>query len=182
MQAYRNLQGNVIAIEVDVDPGGNPLLPPDTTVDAKPAAQAGHYVTVVGNRWVQIPTQVTTLDFSYLKQDALTRLSTYKDWYLDQPVEHAGSFFDGDAQARERLIQALTVYNEFNALPPAWIKSDNSPFLLTSINDLKGIIISVHAAFSARFFEMDSVRQAILGATNESELAVVTVPAIPVAM
>ena len=41
MKAFRNIGGSVVEIDVDTDPNGQPILPPDTTVDAKPAAHDG---------------------------------------------------------------------------------------------------------------------------------------------
>lgn len=179
MKAYRNLGGNVVEIEVDVDVNGQPILPPDTTVDPRPEPLPGHYVTVVGNEWVQIPIPQEYFEFSYKKQLALEKLSKYKNWYLDQPVEHAGKKFDADEVARNRLTQALVIYNTNNYLPPAWITEDNQPFALNSINDLLGIINAVQTAFSTRFFEMDAIRQQILAAQNDEELDAVKIPQIP---
>jgi hypothetical protein len=52
MKAYRNIAGVVHEIQVDIGLDGQPILPPDTTVDPRPEPQPGHYVTVVGNAWV----------------------------------------------------------------------------------------------------------------------------------
>lgn len=176
MKAFRNLGGNVIEIEVDLDIKGNPILPPDTTVDPRPEPQEGHYVTVVDNAWVQIPIPVQEVSFETLKQEAVTRLNNYRDWYLDQPVEVNGVVFDADAQARNRLVQALVIHNETQYLPPAWIARDNTPFVLTSVADLKAIIVAVQTAFSTRFFEMTDIRNQILATTTKEELALIQIP------
>ena len=38
MKAFRNLAGNVVEIDIDLDLDGNPILPPDTTTDLRPEA------------------------------------------------------------------------------------------------------------------------------------------------
>ena len=179
MKAYRNLAGNVIEIEVDVDPSGSPILPPDTTVDEKPVALDGHYVTVVGTAWVQIPIPQPFVAFETKKQQALDKLLTYRAWYLDQPVEHAGSTFDADELARNRLTQALVINQTTQHLPPAWVDANNQQYPITAIADLQGIVMAVQTVFSTRFFEMDAIRQQILAATDETALDAVVVPSIP---
>jgi hypothetical protein len=179
MKAFRNLAGNVIEIDVDIDLDGNPILPPDTTVNPRPEPQPGHYVTVVGNDWVQIPIPQEYKTFEYKKQLALEALSRYKDWYTNQPVEHAGKLFDGDELARGRLAQALIINATTGYLPPAWIAADNTPFPISTLADLQGIVAAVQSAFTTRFFEMDTIRQQILAATNDGELDAITIPTIP---
>lgn len=179
MKAWRNLGGNVVEIEVDIGKNGQPILPPDTTVAARPEAQEGHYVTVVGNEWVQIPIPVPFVAFETKKQQKLDELKTYREWYLEQPVEHNGVMFDGDEQARNRLIQALMIYQTTAYLPPAWISLDNTPIALTTVDDLTGIIASVQTAFSTRFFETDAVRQQLIAATDEAALEAVVMPTKP---
>ena len=179
MKAYRNIGGSVVEVEVDIGLDGQPLLPPDTTVDPKPEPQPGHYVTVVGNSWVQIPIPEQVLDFSYEKQLALEKLKNYKDWYLEQPVEHEGRTFDADSVARVRLTQALVIHSTTGYLPPAWIDANNQPFTITTIQDLHGIISAVQTAFSNRFFEMENIRQQILNAQDKQALDLIEIPSIP---
>lgn len=179
MKAFRNMGGVVVEIDVDVDPNGQPLLPPDTTVDPRPEPQPGHYVTVVGHEWVQIPIPEQWTEFSELKSQALERLSKYKNWYLDQPVEVNGRMFDADGQARIRLTQTLVIYNATNYLPPAWIDYNNQPYAISKIADLMQIITAVQTAFSTRFYEMDQIRQQILSAQDEEALQAVEIPALP---
>lgn len=179
MKAFRNVAGTVVEIDVDVDPNGQPILPPDTTTAEKPAAQDGHYVTVVGNVWVQIPIAQEVIAFEYRKQKALETLSRYKAWYLDQPVNHNGVMFDGDEQARARLTQALVVHNANSYLPPVWIAADNSPQPLADINALIAIVSDVQTAFATRFYEMDLIRQQIIAAADEVALAAINIPVVP---
>lgn len=179
MKAWRNLGGNVVEIEVDIGKNGQPILPPDTTVAIRPEAQEGHYVTVVGNEWVQIPIPVSFVSFETKKQQKLDELKAYREWYLEQPVEHNGVMFDGDEQARNRLIQALVIYQANAYLPPAWISFDNTPVALTTVDDLTGIIASVQTAFSTRFFETDAVRQQLIAAADEAALEAVVMPTKP---
>ena len=179
MKAFRNIGGNVVEVEIDVDLNGNPILPPDTTVDPRPEPQPGHYVTVVGNSWVQIPIPQEVISFEYKKQKRLEALSTYKNWYLDQPVTYNNIKFDADEKARIRLTQALVVYNETGYLPQAWVTADNTLFPLNSIDDLKGIINAVQTAFSTRFFEMEAIRQQIINADDDASLDAINIPTIP---
>ncbi len=179
MKAFRNVGGNVIEIEVDVDAQGVPLLPKDTTVDARPTPAVGHYVTVVGNAWVQIPLPVENFEFAYKKQLALEKLATYKSWYLDQPVVHATVTFDADELARNRLIQALVINGATGYLPPAWVAADNSAFPITTLADLSGLINTVQTAFATRFFEMNVIRDQLLASADEAALNAVVIPVKP---
>lgn len=179
MKAFRNVAGTVVEIDVDVDLQGQPILPPDTTVQAKPVAQAGHYVTVVGNAWVQIPQPQEVIAFEYQKQQALEKLSKYKAYYFEQPTEINGVLFDADEQARNRLTQNLVVNSASGYLPPAWIAADNTPYPIAALADLMEIVNGVQQAFSTRFFEMDTLRQQILAAADEAALAAVVIPVIP---
>jgi hypothetical protein len=179
MKAYRNIGGNVVEIDVDVDPSGNPLLPPDTTIDPEPAPIADHYNTVVGNAWVQIPYPTEYKTFEYQKQLALEKLKKYKDWYLNQPVDVNGTPFDSDEVARNRLTQALVIYNQTAYLPPAWIDANDTPVPLTIIDDLLAIVSGVQNAFSTKFFEVDTIRQDIMAAADQTALDAIVVPEVP---
>lgn len=179
MKAYRRINDDIIEIEVDVDENGNPLLPIDSTVDPKPQPLANHYVTIVGNEWVQLPLQASSKTLEALKEEALKKLSVYKDWYLDQPIEHDGRLFDADDKARMRFTQALVMYTANNYLPPAWIDYNNRPYPITSINDLQSLITKVQTAFTTRFYEMSALREQILDAENENELNAIQIPVIP---
>lgn len=179
MKAFRNIGGTVVEIDVDVDPDGQPILPPDTTVDEKPDAQPGHYVTVVGNSWVQIPLPQEFITFEYKKQQALEKLAKYKAYLFEQPVEINGVMFDANEKARNRLTQALVINTASGYLPPFWITANNSQHPITTLDDLKEIINGVQTAFATRFFQMDTLRQQILAATNEDELNAIEIPTIP---
>lgn len=179
MKAFRNVAGTVVEIDVDVDPAGQPILPPDTTTAEKPAAQPGHYVTVVGNAWVQIPIAQEVIAFEYRKQQALDALGRYKAWYFEQPTEHNSVMFDADEQARARLTQALVVHGANGYLPPVWVAADNSQYPLADVEELKAIVGTVQAAFASRFYEMDAIRQSIIGAADEAALAAIAIPVVP---
>jgi len=179
MKAWRNVGGTIIQIDIDLDINNNPILPPDSTVDPKPDALPDHYVTIVDNAWVQIPIAQEVISFDYKKQQALEGLTKYKNWYLDQPVIVNSVAFDADETARNRLIQALVIYNSNAYLPPSWITANNTPYPLTTITDLEAIINGVQTAFSARFFEMDTIRQSIINAADEAALAAITIPVVP---
>ena len=182
MLAYRNIAGNVVEITVDLDPQGIPLLPPDTTVDARPEPLEGHYVTVVDHVWVQIPIAQAWSEFTYLKQQALEKLSAYKAWYLDQAVEVGGVKYDADEASRARLTQAIVIYNANGYLPPAWISFDDTPVALTTLADLMAIVNGVQAAFATRFFETNDIKQQIMAAPDEATLSGIVVPQIPTNM
>lgn len=179
MKAFRNINGTIVEIEVDVDQQGKPILPPDTTVDPKPDAQDGHYVTIVGNTWVQIPQPQEVISFEYRKQQALEKLSKYKAYYLEQPVKVNGVMFDANEQARNRLAQCLVINNATGYLPPAWITADNTPYPLANLAALTEIVTAVQSAFSTRFFEIDTIRQQIIAANDEASLNAVVIPDIP---
>lgn len=176
MKAFRNLGGNVVEIEVDVDPTGLPILPPDTTVEPRPEPLEGHYVTVVDKSWVQIPVTPNVLSFELKKQDALRRVSQYNDWYINEPVTHSGFLFDADELARNRLTQALVLQSAANILTPAWITYDNKTFPITTAADLMGIINAVQTHFTTRFFEMATLHQRVEAATTEAELEAIVIP------
>jgi hypothetical protein len=179
MKAFRNVGGNVVEVEIDTDLNGHPILPPDTTTDPRPEAQEGHYVTVVGDKWVQIAIPVPFVTFETKKQDAHKKLKAYRAWYLEQPIIHEGVKFDADEQARARLTQALTINGANGYLPPAWIAFDNTPFPLAAVADLVNLVNAVQVAFSNRFFETAAIRDQIINATTEEQLAAITVPVVP---
>lgn len=179
MKAYRNIAGVAVEIEVDIGLDGMPILPPDTTVDARPEPLAGHYVTVVDHAWVQIESPVYVESFESKKTAVVKRIADYRSWSLDQPVDIAGVKFNADDQARSRLTQALVVYAEMAYLPPVWVAFDNTEVPLADIAALKTIVSAVQMAFTTRFYECATLRTRALAATTEAELALVVVPTIP---
>ena len=176
MKAFRNLAGTVIEIEVDVDPNGDPILPPDTTTDPRPEAQEGHYVTVVDRSWVQIPIPQTVISFETKKQQKMEQFRKYRAKYIDGTVTHAGLEFDADELTRGRLVQVLFTHQTTGYLPPAWIAADNTPYPLNAVEDLQAIANAVQQAFAQRFFEMDAMRRQILDAVDEAALDAVVIP------
>lgn len=176
MKAYRNIAGVVQEVEVDIGLDGQPVLPSDTTVQARPEPLAGHYVTVVGNAWVQIESPVYVESFETKKAGVLARLGAYRVWYLDQPVDVGGVKFDADELARNRLTQAVVMHTELAYLPPAWIAHDNTQVAIADIAALKAIVLGVQSAFSARFYECISLRDQVLAAQTEEALAAVVIP------
>ena len=182
MLAYRNINGQVIEIQVDVDETtGLPMLPPDTTVDEKPIPLTGNYVTVVGNTWVQIPITVQLETFESNQLDKLNSVNKYKTWLLEQPVPVGANniLFDGDEMARARLTQALTVNSATGYLPPAWITYNNSLYPISALADLVEIVATISQAFSTRFTEAQTLKGQIAAATTQTELDAIDVPNIP---
>jgi hypothetical protein len=178
MKAFRLYNGSIIEFEVDVDKNGNPLLPPNTTIDPKPAVMPGHYLTISGNTWKQVPIPVHVPSFEERRNKKLDDLKSIKEAYLNQPVEYNGRKFDADSFARDNLTQAIVVYRETNYLPPYWVDYDNQQYTISSVDDLKGILSAVQTAYSNRFYELDNVRQALLSATTEADLDAITIPTL----
>lgn len=176
MKAFRNLAGSVIEIEVDVDPNGDPILPPDTTTDPRPEADPDHYVTVVGKVWVQIPIPQAFVSFETKKQQKLDLFRKYRDKYIDATITHAGMEFDADELTRGRLVQVLFTHQTTGYLPPAWISADNIPYPLNAVEDLQALATAVQQAFAQRFFEMDTMRRQILDAADDAALDAVVIP------
>jgi len=179
MKAWRNFGDALVEIEVDVSTSGQPILPPDTTIAPRPDPLEGYYVTVVGNEWVQIPIPQEFTLFETKKQVKLEEIRKYRAWYLEQPVDYNGLTFDADEQSRNRLTQALLIYQTNGYLPPAWIAFDNTSYTLTVIDDLMGIINAVQTAFSTRFFETDAIRRQVIDAATEADLEAVVIPKLP---
>ena len=179
MKAYRNIAGEVREIQVDIGINGQPILPPDTTVDPRPEPLPGHYVTVVGDKWVQIEIPVYVEAFETKKQKKLDAIAKYRDWYLDQPVEFQGVKFDGDSEARIRLTQALLMAKELEYVPPVWVTYDNSEFPLPDFETMKDLVAVVTQAFSTRFYECSVMRAQAMAAEDLAALDAVQVPAIP---
>lgn len=179
MKAYRNVGGVVTEVEVDVDPNGQPILPPDTTVEERPSPLAGHYVTVVGKNWEQIPVPVEFKTFETKKQEALAKLKAWSVWYFEQPIEHEGVKFDADGKARERLTQAVTGLLTGTGFPPVWVAYDDSLFPLPDADALKALAVAViQTAFSTRFFEYNTLRSQMTAAEDEDALNAIEIPAI----
>lgn len=178
MKAFRNVGGAVVEVNVDLDPNGNPLLPPDTTTDPRPDALPGHYTTVVGSEWIQIPIPVPFQTLDSIRAEMMERFRVYRNWLIEQPVEHAGRSFDGDEIARNRLTQALVIFQTNGTLPQAWVARDNSLFPITAIADLNGIVGAVQVAFTTRFFTADGIRRQIIAAQTEEQLRAIEIPSI----
>lgn len=179
MQAFRNVNGSVREITIDVDLNGNPILPPNTTVDPRPEEQPGHYLTVVGTEWVQIPIPVTEITLEQAQKEACDRLKIWRDWYLDQPVEFDTSMFDADAEARTRLTQAVTLNAIGVPLPAGWVTEDNGFYPFADFEALKSLALAVSTAFTDRFFEAVTIRNSITATTTKAELEAITIPQIP---
>lgn len=181
MNAYRRFaSGEIKQIKVDVDKNGNPILPADTTVDPRPDPAPGYYVTVVDNTWVQILTPVPPApSLEQLKQEAIAKLSKWKEWVLEQPVNYQGQSFDADDVARNRLTQAVTLLSIGAPHPAAWVTYDNSVYDVEDAQDLTNLALVVANIFQERFTQATALRAAIDAATTESELEAVVIPAIP---
>lgn len=180
MKAFRNVAGQVVEIEIDLDLAGNPILPPDTTTDHAPSIPEGHYATVVGDRWVVIAKPVQIVTFEMKKQSKLDQLSRYRKWTLDQPVEHDGRTFDADETARSRVTQALVSFQALGELPAGWIDANNEVYPVPTVEVLSALALAISTAFQQRFFETATLRTSIMEATTEDELDLIEFPTIPV--
>lgn len=176
MKAYRNVAGDVREISVDVGLDGQPILPPDTTVDARPEAQPGHYVTVVGKAWVQIETPVLFETFETKQNRKVQDIGKYRNWLTEQPVEISGVKFDADEQARSRLTQAMVMQGTLAYLPPVWVTFDNGLHPIAGVEDLTAIVAGVQTAFAERFYECSALRQAAVDAADQGALDAVVIP------
>lgn len=176
MIAYRNRNGVIVQINVDVGPDGKPILPPDTTVDSRPEEIEGHTLTVVGTKWMHIAIPVVEYSLEYLKQQALEKVSAWKAWYQNQPVEYNGILFDADETARGRLTQALVMFTNANYLPPVWFTYNNGSYTIAAIEDLKALAATVMAALPTRLYEAQVLAARISAATTVAELNSIVIP------
>lgn len=177
MKAFRNFQGDVREIDVDVGVDGEAILPPDTTIEPRPEPIEDHYVTVVGKVWVQILKPVLFEVFETKKQRKIDQIRKYRQWLVEQPVEFNSVKFDADDTARIRMTQALVMNSTVNYLPPAWVTYDNGLFPLADISDLVNLVATVMGAFATRFFECNVLRETAMAATDEAGLDAVVIPA-----
>lgn len=169
----------IVPYEFDVDPNGNPLLPPNGTIDPKPEVPSGKYLAIVRNQWHLIDIPQVTYSFEYKKQMKLEALASYKEWYLNQPVTYDGRQFDNDETSKNRLIQTIKIYELTNQLPPAWIDYNNQAYPINAISQINGIVLTIASTFQTRFFEMATLRDQINAAQTEEELAAINVPRKP---
>ena len=132
MQAFRLYNGSIIDVQVDLDPSGNPILPPNTTVDPRPEPLVGHYLTIIGNQWAQV--EVVQPTFEHNKAEKAAAFEAFRDQYMDRPVQYSSVLFDADKQARERLTQALVMHREVGYLAPAWLTYANTPSRKLMVN------------------------------------------------
>ena len=113
MKAFRLYNGVINEIDVDVDAvTQEPILPPETTVDPRPDEVPGKYVTIQGNQWVYI--DIIEPSLFQLKQNKLAEFETFRQAYMDKPVQVNGVLFDADSTARERLTQSLVMNTAFS--------------------------------------------------------------------
>lgn len=176
MKAFRNFQGDVREVDIDVGIDGLPILPPDTTIDPRPEAIADHYVTVVGTSWVQILKPVLFEIFDTIKQRKMDDIRKYRQWLVEQPIMFNGMKFDADDTARVRMTQALVMNSTVGYLPPVWVAYDNELYPLTTAADLVNLVAATMGAFATRFFECNVLREAATAATNQEELDAVLIP------
>lgn len=179
MKAYRKLNGNIVEIRVDIDREGNPILPPNTTVQPKPEVLEGHYLDLVRGEWEQFPIPVKpepTLE--QLQNEACDELSKYKDWVLDQPVEFDGVLFDADETARVRILGAVNAYQVSEVLPQAWVTFDNGVYMVSDYEQIKGLSMVMYGSFNDRFFFVSSLRNQILAAKDKATLEAIKLPVV----
>lgn len=177
MKAFRLYNGVINEIDVDVDAvTQEPILPPETTVDPRPDEVPGKYVTIQGNQWVYI--DIIEPSLFQLKQNKLAEFETFRQAYMDKPVQVNGVLFDADSTARERLTQSLVMNTAFSYLPPVWITHDNGMYPIADLDSLKAIAQAVQTAFATRFYEIVSIRDSINNANSKEELEAVVIPAV----
>ena len=180
MKAFqRTPAGNIQEILIDLDRNGNPILPPDTTTDPRPQAKEGHRVTVVGNKWVQIPiTPPREITLEEYKEDKLKTLSVYKDWLLEQPVYMGDVLYDADEVARERLTQAVLLSEVGGPVPEVWIDANNIPQPVADADAIKTLSFLVAGIFQDRFTALTQMRTMIQAAASKEEVDAVVIPQI----
>lgn len=176
MKAFRLYNGTINEIDVDIDPDNNPILPPDTTVDPRPADLEGHYLTIQGDKWVQI--EIVPPSLEQLRMNKLIQFEAFRPQYFDKPVEVGGILFDADETARDRLTQALVMNQHINYLPPAWISYDNTPVPIADLAALLPIVAAVQTAFATRFFELNTIRDSINNAADQLALDAIVFPSL----
>lgn len=180
MKAFRNFSGIIKEIDIDVSPSGEPLLPPDTTVDPKPEDREGHYLSVVGTKWVYIPFTEVQETLDQIRNRKFIQLATYKEWYFNTPVKYDEVLFDGDESSRNRLSQALQVYNQTKVVPTNWVNYKNDFYAFDGDKDkFINLVLTVLQAFNNRHIEMNVIRDKILKAESIEELYNIQVPAKP---
>lgn len=177
MKAFRNFQGDVREIDIDIGIDGLPILPPDTTIDPRPEAIEDHYVTVVGTAWVQILKPVLFEIFETIKQRKIDDIRKYRQWLVEQPVVFNGMKFDADDTARVRMTQALVMNSTVGYLPSVWVAYYNELYPLADASDLVKLVAAVMGAFATRFFECNVLREAATAATDQAGLDAVVIPA-----
>lgn len=181
VRGYRNPSPQVITQEdFDLDPNGNPLLPPNGTTQEPPSYDAQtSYLAIVNNQWVIINKPVVTETLELKKQRALEHLKRYKDWYLNSPVTYDNHEFDNDEISRNRLTQAKITYQITNVLPQAWMTTNNTPYPITNISQIDGIITTISQVFQQRFFEVQSIKTQIIQASTLEEFNAINIPELP---
>lgn len=178
LDAWRNVAGNVVQVKVDVGIDGKPLLPPDTTTDPRPEPLEDHYVTVVGNEWVQIPVAKTIPTLESVRDDKLRELSAWKEWILEQPVEFESRLFDGGETARSRISQAIVMAIATEKVPPVWVDYNNQNFPIDTLSTLKALGVSLANEFLERFYQSSLLRETILSAQTMEALYNIEIPKI----
>lgn len=174
MKAFQLYNGIISEIDVDIGLDGEPILPPNTTVDPRPDEIPNHYLTIQGNSWVQVEIPPRTVEQT--RQDKLSQFNSYRNFYMDQPVVHNDVLFDADSTARDRLTQAIVMHGATGYLPPVWIKYDNTGYPIATIDDLVAIAEAVQNAFAARYYEMIALRDSVNAATTLEQLDAINIP------
>ena len=180
MKAFqRTPDGSIKEILIDLDRNGNPILPSNTTIDPRPQANEGHYVTVVGDKWVQIPiTPPREVTLEELKDDKCDVLAAYKDWLLEQPVYMDDVLYDADSVSRDRLTQAVLLSELGGPVVEVWVDANGIPRPIADHNHIKNLSFLVAGVFQQRFTALTGMRLAIIAATSVEELDAIVIPEI----
>ena len=180
MKAFqRTPDGSIKEILIDLDRNGNPILPSNTTIDPRPQANEGHYVTVVDDKWVQIPiTPPREVTLEELKDEKRKVLAAYKDWFLEQPVYMGEVLYDGDSVARDRLTQAVLLAELGGPVAESWVDANDIPRPIVDQDHIKNLSFQVAGVFQQRFTVLTGIRLAIIEATSVEELDAIVIPEI----
>lgn len=180
MKAYSKTPSGVVEeILIDLDRNGNPILPPDTTLDPRPQPREGHRVTVIGDKWVQIPvTPPREVTLEELIDNKCDVLRTYRDWLLEQTFFFNDVEFDADDVARARVTQAMLLVELGGPSPDVWIDANNQPYSVENPEELKELAFGIANIFQERFNAATAIRDAILACTSKEELDAIVIPSI----
>lgn len=173
-KGYKSVMVNVI--------DGEPLLPPNTTVTPPPTkVSGGHYLTVVGTSWVELPYDNSDLSFKEYKESLNNQLKDVSEQLVWAPFIYLGHVYGNDYKDVIRITTAVQAYMIAKRLPEFWRTEDNYPITTADITEdwLYGLSLESSAIAQSRTLETIQAKELLMSLETMKQLKEFKMPEVP---